>query len=81
MIKEIVSDARVFPIPLIAPQIIVNFMKSKMLTNRQEVELAVAQFREKSRDQVWNMSRVRPISNGEIKALNYIAHKPNFVKA
>jgi hypothetical protein len=40
---------------------------------KEEVNLAVANFREKSREQGWEMSRIRPRSGDEIKALNYIA--------
>lgn len=48
-------------------------IQSKMLNNRQEVDLSIAKFREKSKNQGWDMSRTHPRSEDEIKALNYVA--------
>ncbi|WP_281890499.1 hypothetical protein [Paenibacillus sp. YYML68] len=48
-------------------------IQSKLMTNQPEVNMAVAKFREKTREQGWSLSRNRPRSSDEIKALNYIA--------
>lgn len=48
-------------------------IQSKVELSKEEVNLAVANFREKTRGQGWEMSRIRPRSDDEIKALNYIA--------
>jgi len=45
-----------------------------------KVNLAVANFREKSISQGWNMTRLHPRSEDEVKALNYIA-RTTFRKA
>ncbi|MCD1258542.1 hypothetical protein B5M42_006810 [Paenibacillus athensensis] len=48
-------------------------IKSKSQKTNGEINRAVVAFREKTKDQGWDMSRIRPRSNDEIKALNYIA--------
>lgn len=48
-------------------------IQSRVLLTKDVVNLAVANFREKTREQGWEMSRNRPRSEDEIQALNYIA--------
>ncbi|SDD51337.1 hypothetical protein SAMN02799630_03672 [Paenibacillus sp. UNCCL117] len=48
-------------------------IQSKLLRSNPDVNLAVAKFKEKTIEQGWSLSRNRPRSSDEIKALNYMA--------
>ncbi|GIO41399.1 hypothetical protein [Paenibacillus apis] len=48
-------------------------VQSKKNNSNSDVNLAVAKFREKTIEEGWSLSRNRPRSVDEIKALNYIA--------
>lgn len=48
-------------------------IQDKLSKSNRNVNLAVAKFREKTKEQGWSLSRNRPRSADEIKALNHIA--------
>ncbi|MBU5670552.1 hypothetical protein [Paenibacillus brevis] len=48
-------------------------VEDKRSKRNSDVSLAVAKFREKTIEEGWSLSRNRPRSVDEIKALNYIA--------
>ncbi|MMZ59095.1 hypothetical protein D3C76_617000 [compost metagenome] len=48
-------------------------IQSRLSKCNPDMNLAVAKFREKTIEQGWSLSRNRPRSADEIKALNYIA--------
>lgn len=48
-------------------------IQSKLRINNPDVNWAVAKFRESTKELGWSLSRNRPRSADEIKALNYIA--------
>lgn len=48
-------------------------IQSRLSRSNPDVNLAVAKFRDKTIEQGWSISRNRPRSADEIKALNYIA--------
>jgi hypothetical protein len=48
-------------------------IQNRLINSNPDVNLAVAKFREKTKEQGWSLSRNRPRSKDEVKALNYLA--------